>query len=60
MVLADRSGQLLVVNGERMIAYSKYSDFQVYQTIKGDDRNLKAPIFYYVNDKYKTGEMNIM
>jgi len=57
MVFTDRSGQLLVVNGERMLAYSKHDEFETYQTIKGDDRNLKAPLFYYINDKYASGEM---
>jgi len=59
MVFTDRSGRLVLVNGERLIAHSKYEEFEVYQTIKGDDRNLKAPIFYYVNDKYKSGEMKV-
>tara|TARA_R110000851_G_scaffold251971_4_gene404484 strand:+ start:8259 stop:10553 length:2295 start_codon:yes stop_codon:yes gene_type:complete len=57
MVFSDRSGQLLVVNGERMLAYTKHDEFETYQTIKGDDRNLKAPLFYYINDKYASGEM---
>ena len=59
MVFEDKSGLLVLVNGERLIAHSKHTDFEVYQTIKGDDRNLKAPLFYYVNDKYKSGEMKV-
>ena len=62
MIFAERSGKgrLLVVNGERLQAYSKNpKDFEAYETIQGDDRNLKAPIFYFVNDKYESGEMPV-